>query len=62
MVTVYILEGSFLFEGSDILGVYSSFEAAQSARDVYIDRVNEDTDLNDYDTYDIHCFVLDTPV
>lgn len=62
MVTVYILEGSFLFEGSDVLGVYSSFEAAQSARDVYIDRVNKDTDLNDYDAYDIHCFVLDTPV
>lgn len=61
MTTVYVLEGTVLGEGNDVLGVYSTLEGANAAKKGYINRVAQDTTYSvvKYDRYNILSVTID---
>lgn len=61
-MAAYVLVGRE-FESSDVLGVYSSRDAAIAARDKYVARLSTDEvhSLSDYYLYEIYPCVMDAP-
>lgn len=59
MTSMYILIGGVEYEGSDVLGVFSSHEQAAAARDHYDAELASDSELCEYDYYRVQVFDLD---
>lgn len=60
MTTVYVLEGSFEYDGSIILGVYTSMERAEDEQEQYLRRLAACTDrsMARFDEYHIHAVAV----
>jgi hypothetical protein len=58
---VFALFGCVLYEGDDLLGVYSSLEAAQAARDAYRlqERLEDEDYFCEYDEFRIRALRVD---
>lgn len=58
---VYALFGCVHYEGDDLLGVYSTLEAAQAARDSYRlqERLEDEDYFYEYDEFRIRALAVD---
>ena len=59
MTSMYVLIGGVEYEGSDVLGVFSSHEQAVAARDHYVAELASDSELYEYGYYRVQEFELD---
>jgi len=59
---VFVLFGCEAYEGDDLLGVYSSLEAAQAARDGYRlqEHLEDDGYFHEYDEFRIRALDVDS--
>lgn len=56
---VYVLEGLIPHEGNCVMGVYTSEEAAETAKEIYI--ITTKSRINIYDAYQITEVEIDQP-
>lgn len=59
---VFALIGSILYEGDELIGVYSSLEAARAARDAYraqVDSAEAGEYVSEFDEYRIRAVRVD---